>query len=134
MIADESEIWYFVDYEGYFWAAHRMPEYCCWPIARYAILGLIAMEDTDNFLAYANMIRFVKENNLDKEVDCKFSVSSSYGISKLRTMHHFANGAITAFLGPRRSASIPPSKDSISIKARRQCQLSQARESVARLL
>ncbi len=79
IIADPNEVWLFEQYQGYHWAAARVPDDCFVVEANSVRLTEINPDDPDNYLCDPDLIPFAVQQGLWDPASGKFHASRAYG-------------------------------------------------------
>ena len=80
IVADPQEAWLFEQYQGYHWAAARVPDDCFVVEANSVRLGYIDPEDPDNYRCDPDLIPFAIEHGLwNPQSNDAFHAARAYG-------------------------------------------------------
>ncbi len=79
IVADPNEVWLFEQYQGYHWAAARVPDDCFVVEANSVRLAEIDPEDPDNYMCDPDLMPFAVEHGLWDPARGKFHASRAYG-------------------------------------------------------
>ncbi len=80
ILADPNEVWLFEQYQGYHWAAARVPDDCFLVEANSFRLAEINPDDPANYLCDPDLIPFAVKNGLWDPESCEpFHASRAYG-------------------------------------------------------
>ncbi|MBI9044151.1 MAG: C69 family dipeptidase [Anaerolineaceae bacterium] len=84
IVGDPNEVWLFEQYQGFHWAAARVPDDCFVVEANSFRLAEINPEDPDNYMCDPDLIPFAIAQGLwDPNSDVPFHASRAYGTNKL---------------------------------------------------
>ena len=92
IIGDKDEAWLFEQYQGYHWAAARVPDDKYVIMANCFRIAEFDPEDTENFLGAPDLVSFALEHGLWDPKEGPFNASRAYGTREMAAPHNYPQG------------------------------------------
>ncbi len=92
IIGDKDEAWLFEQYQGYHWAAVRVPDDKFVIMANSFRISEYHPEDTNNFLGAPDLISFAREHGLWNPEEEPFRPCDAYGTRIMAAPHNYPQG------------------------------------------
>jgi len=91
-IGDKDEVWVIEQYQGYHWAAARVPDDKFVIMANCFRIGEMDLNDPDNFMGSPDLITFAQENGLWDPAKGPFHASLAYGTREMPAPRNYPSG------------------------------------------
>jgi dipeptidase len=92
ILADPQEAWLIEQYQGFHWAAARIPDDSFVVMANAFRLGEIDPDDKQNYLCAPDLISFAAEHGLWNPADGPFHASRAYGTHDMPAPRNYPSG------------------------------------------